>query len=244
MRYTKLTEEESLERANYQLFSLGGGITKGQYRIEDIGDIVPGAVMVQDLGALKLTYMNKWGYEGLDHSLEDLVQMGDGYYKKFFIEEECRIFLPGMIRYVKKQDPTVSHSFYQTVKMGGKMEPAMYYTSCKLLFGEDSSTSSNQLILISNPVPGIGQTVNKLSKLLYENDYAEKNHQRFLLLTRREKDIVFLLADGKSTREISDILFISSHTVSTHRKNIARKLNINGFAELFKFANAFDLIRY
>lgn len=244
MHITKLTETESRNLANYHISSLGIGIAKGEYQIEDIGDILPGAVMVQDLGALKLTYMNRWGYENLNHSLEELTQMGDEYYKKFFIEEESRIFMPGMNDYVKKQDPTSLYGFYQTVKTGRKMEPGLFYTACKLLRCEHSSAPSNKLILISNPVPGMGLTNNKLSKLLTENEYAAKNHQKFLTLTRREKDIISQLVEGKSSSEISDILFISCHTVTTHRKNISRKLNISSFAELFKFANAFDLVRY
>jgi len=244
MRFSRLTEKESTDLVQYQFFSLGTGISRGDYRIEDLGDILPGSLMVQDVSVPKLVYMNKWGTDNLGYSLEELSEMNDEYYRKFFLDEEARIYLPGIIAEVKKQDPTSVFSFFQHVITDQKEDPGLYHTSCKVLTNHHSHRPSNKLILISNPVQGIGRTIDKLSKYLKEQDYASRNYKKFLLLTKREKEIITLLIEGKSSRDISDILYISSHTVNTHRKNIARKLNINSFAELIKFANAFDLIRY
>ena len=55
-------------------------------------------------------------------------------------------------------------------------------------------------------------------------------------LSAREKDVVKLLAKGLSNKEISEKLFISPHTVITHRKNITRKLNIRSVAGLIVYA--------
>jgi DNA-binding NarL/FixJ family response regulator len=46
-------------------------------------------------------------------------------------------------------------------------------------------------------------------------------------LSDREKEIVVMIADGKSDREIAENLFLSYHTVRTHRKNISRKLGFS-----------------
>ena len=51
-------------------------------------------------------------------------------------------------------------------------------------------------------------------------------------LTKREKDIVNLIAKGKSNKEIADALFLSELTVKTHRKNIKDKLGAKGKQEL------------
>ncbi len=55
-------------------------------------------------------------------------------------------------------------------------------------------------------------------------------------LSSREKDVVRLLAKGLSNKEISEQLYISPHTVITHRKNITRKLNIKSVAGLIVYA--------
>jgi DNA-binding NarL/FixJ family response regulator len=56
------------------------------------------------------------------------------------------------------------------------------------------------------------------------------------LLTRREKEITKLLAEGKSSKEIAELLYISIYTVRRHRDNIMRKLEIKGLADLVRYA--------
>lgn len=55
-------------------------------------------------------------------------------------------------------------------------------------------------------------------------------------LTQREKEILQLLAEGKSTKEISDILFLSYLTVQTHRRNLLNKFEVRNLVELLNFA--------
>ncbi|MCC7297504.1 MAG: response regulator transcription factor, partial [Bacteroidia bacterium] len=63
-----------------------------------------------------------------------------------------------------------------------------------------------------------------------------------VVLSERELEIVTLVAQGKSNAEIAEALFISPHTVKTHRKNINFKLNIHNPAELIHFAKEHHLI--
>jgi DNA-binding NarL/FixJ family response regulator len=60
-----------------------------------------------------------------------------------------------------------------------------------------------------------------------------------LRLTKREKEIIELLAQGKKNKEIAMHLFLSEHTVKTHRKNIAEKLGSDGLNELIFQNNRF-----
>jgi len=56
------------------------------------------------------------------------------------------------------------------------------------------------------------------------------------LLTDRELEILRLVAKGKSNNEIAEDLFISIHTVHSHRKNMIKKLGLKNTAELVSFA--------
>jgi DNA-binding NarL/FixJ family response regulator len=56
------------------------------------------------------------------------------------------------------------------------------------------------------------------------------------LLTDREKEILQLIADGKSNKEMAGLLYISVHTVERHRANIMAKLDIHTMADLIKYA--------
>ncbi|MDD3580696.1 MAG: response regulator transcription factor [Desulfobacca sp.] len=55
-------------------------------------------------------------------------------------------------------------------------------------------------------------------------------------LTKREKEIVKLLAEGKSSPEIGELLYISVHTVRRHRDNVMRKLKLKSLADLVRYA--------
>ena len=55
-------------------------------------------------------------------------------------------------------------------------------------------------------------------------------------LSKREKEIVKLVGEGKTSQEIADALFIGKATVDTHRKNILKKLNLQGKSELMRYS--------
>jgi DNA-binding NarL/FixJ family response regulator len=55
-------------------------------------------------------------------------------------------------------------------------------------------------------------------------------------LTTREREVLKLIAEGKSNREIASLLYISIRTVENHRANIMKKLKLNKTAEIVKYA--------
>lgn len=55
-------------------------------------------------------------------------------------------------------------------------------------------------------------------------------------LTKREKDILSLIMEERTTQEIADALFISQNTVETHRKNLMSKLGARNLAGLVRYA--------
>jgi DNA-binding NarL/FixJ family response regulator len=56
------------------------------------------------------------------------------------------------------------------------------------------------------------------------------------LLTEREREILQLLAEGKSNKEAAAILDVSPYTVETHRNNLMQKLNLHNTAEIVLYA--------
>lgn len=61
-------------------------------------------------------------------------------------------------------------------------------------------------------------------------------------LSKKEAEILDLLAEGKTTKEIAVQLFISTRTVETHRANMLKKLNVKNVAELVNKARTLNLI--
>ncbi|HZT37175.1 MAG TPA: response regulator transcription factor [Bryobacteraceae bacterium] len=80
----------------------------------------------------------------------------------------------------------------------------------------------------------------EISKMLAE-DYMRQMQQRgvedsYELLTAREREILQMLAEGRSNKEISSALNLSLYTVETHRSNILQKLNLHSLPELILYA--------
>ncbi|HVW83259.1 MAG TPA: response regulator transcription factor [Bryobacteraceae bacterium] len=80
----------------------------------------------------------------------------------------------------------------------------------------------------------------KVSQMLQE-DYIAQLESRGLedsyeLLTDREREILQLLAEGKSNKEVAGVLNISLTTVETHRSHILQKLSLHSTAELILYA--------
>jgi two-component system, NarL family, response regulator NreC len=56
------------------------------------------------------------------------------------------------------------------------------------------------------------------------------------LLTEREREVLQLLAGGKSNKEVASVLNISPYTIETHRNNLMQKLNLHNTAEIVLYA--------
>ncbi len=70
----------------------------------------------------------------------------------------------------------------------------------------------------------------------YVNLFPKKKLSAFSALTAREREVLQLLAEGKSTREVAAKLNVSTKTVETFRRLIMEKLDIHSIAELTKYA--------
>jgi len=80
----------------------------------------------------------------------------------------------------------------------------------------------------------------EISKILVE-DYVRDMRKRgaedsYELLTSREREILHMLAEGKSNKDIATLLDLSLYTVETHRRNLQDKLNLHSLAELILYA--------
>ncbi len=80
----------------------------------------------------------------------------------------------------------------------------------------------------------------EVSKMLVE-DYVREIRARgvndsYELLTAREREVLHLLSEGKSNKDIAALLKLSLFTVETHRRNLQEKLNLHSLAELILYA--------
>jgi DNA-binding CsgD family transcriptional regulator len=114
--------------------------------------------------------------------------------------------------------------------------PALYFDETgTLLFGMTLYTNVSHLIKDNTePILTILDTTNKNKQVF--TCYTPSNtlgiQKPYPKITKREREIVALLSQGKSSKQISDILNISKNTVDNHRQNLLKKFEVTSSAEL------------
>ncbi len=142
-------------------------------------------------------------------------------------------------RWIKEFDPTVKVVLVT-------MEISKEYVSAGIKSGVDGylpkDIDKETLIDAVRTVKNGGRFFNDaIMKLVFEDFYSHeklKSADKKLPndLTKREHEILTLVASGKSNKELAESLFISIKTVETHKTNILEKLGLKNTTELVKYA--------
>ena len=86
----------------------------------------------------------------------------------------------------------------------------------------------------------------KVAEMVLENVTRSKLRPEVAVkdvLTAREREVVQLLAEGRSTREVAEVLGLSVKTAETHRSNVMRKLDLHSVSELVLYAVRNNLVQ-
>lgn len=103
-----------------------------------------------------------------------------------------------------------------------------------LLKNADKQTIAKAIEAVMREEEFMDETIKNI--LLQETITGQRRSIYEVPLTKREKEILKLIAEGQSNQEIADKLFISLRTVETHRLNINQKLGVKNTAGLVKEA--------
>ncbi|MDZ7764182.1 MAG: response regulator transcription factor [Melioribacteraceae bacterium] len=118
-----------------------------------------------------------------------------------------------------------------------KKETICEYMDCGVECFVTKACSKDEILLaIQAAAKGEKFFCNKVLDYIIEKSFAPKDNCDSTTLTKRELEILKITAQGLSNKEIADKLFLSLHTVYTHRKNIMKKLDIKSNSEFIKYA--------
>lgn len=106
-----------------------------------------------------------------------------------------------------------------------------------LLKESPESDFINAIRMVSEGKSFFSPTVSRMLVEDYVRQLQDKDiEDSYELLTLREREILQLIAEGKSNKEIANMLYLSLYTVETHRSNILEKLNLHSVPELILYA--------
>jgi DNA-binding CsgD family transcriptional regulator len=177
---------------------------------------------------------NLWSNDNIEkflgYSREEIDQLG---YKLFFETihpDDLEMIGNAMAKFAT--DPDSSYAGIYRLKPKDK--------DYKWVFGaitvmETRNGMPWRLLNITMDIDQMKDTQNQIIALTRENNRLI-NQIKLNSLTRREKQIVKLIAEGKTDKEIGQSLYISHTTAKTHRNNIHRKLKISNSIGLVHFA--------
>ncbi len=208
--------------------------------IHRVSDLLPGVIIINDVGLNKVVYMSQRGLDILRVTLDELDTIGEEYFFKYFNKEDVITYLPKYLELMAKNNPEEKITYFQQVR-SDESKPWIWYLSVtKILLLENDKASLS--LTITQPVTELANITNKLDKLMEEHLFLKNSLHKLSSLSNREKQVLSLLALGKTNDEIASTLFISVNTAKTHRKKIKEKLDAFTTIELHKYASAFNLI--
>lgn len=233
------TYQEQMEHLNQDLLLLDKQ-HNSLSSLEQIGDILPAGLLVNDQFGRNF-YMNKKSEDKLRYQREEINLLGEKYASTIIPDDNHRKYLQKQYElFFERNDLTEIHYLYQKVAPKNK-EAEWMLTNSKLWKPNNKDNLAKRIIVVVC-VNEMGECARRIGRVLDDNIYLRKYFKRFAALTKREKEIVALVAFGHNNPQIAGRLFISRHTVEQHRKNINRKLEFKTFRELIVFAEIFELI--
>lgn len=209
--------------------------------VASYAESIPGVVIVHHLDGFRLLYMSPVGLKLLNLQWEKIQNMpGEQYHDLYFNPEFAQYYLPKILDLIHSNTDEII-SYFQQVRTSKDKDWDWYMTTTRILLRDDSNKPI-LFISVAMKIDPDHYFTAKAAKLLQENQFLRSNHDKYSRLTKREKEILKLLALGKSAAFIAEELHISVATAETHRKKIRRKLGAKSNYDLGQYAHAFDLI--
>jgi DNA-binding CsgD family transcriptional regulator len=134
------------------------------------------------------------------------------------------------------------HSVYSYFYRSNHTPPEQpeWYMATAALKRSDKSLASEVVIFTYN-LALLGDSRKSFYRVLEDDVFFKTHFYKISLLTKKEKEIISLVALNNTSNEIAEKLFISVHTVNTHRKSINSKLAVKNMADILRIVDVFEL---
>ena len=211
-------------------------------KIESFSEIVPGIIIIRELEGFGPVFISENGLKLMHTKLEAVQTETDKFQNSFFHNDDIYDYKNQLKELEKEADNDRSQfTFFQQLRLAQENE-WIWHICTSEIFHRDENMVATHIITVANPINHLKHVPNKVNRLVAENLFFKQNFEKYRSLGKREREVLRLVALGKSSLEIAEELFISIDTVNTHRKNIKEKLKINNTYGFSQYALAFDLL--
>lgn len=230
------TEIDIIKSHQQNLYLIDLQLKEKRFSLQEIGDFIPGLLHINRGSDLRAIHVSSNYEKWAEMSISDIDKEGE----KFLLDRLHPQFLSKTIpQFINFYNAGDNHSIFCAFQQARKNISQPYEN---LLITSKILTTENAFFNISIPIKTMGDITSKIERALEQDEFFRNNYDAFISLSKREKEILNLVAHGYTNYDIGEMLFISKHTVRTHRNQINSKLGIKHFRDVIKYAQAFDLL--
>lgn len=206
-----------------------------------VAESMPGVVVIHKIDGFSPLYMSSMGLNLIGMTMEELKEVGENYNKRFLNEDFMDDYLAFLRKMIKEKRNDHTYNFFHQVQLK-EGEDYVWYNSTIKVFYQDEKGNPTHSVTLAFPLGDLEHIPQKAEKMLDESFFLKRNRQKFHSLSSRGKEVLRLVALGKTSAEIAQELHLSTETVNSHRKTVKQKLGITSTYQFTKYARAFDLI--
>lgn len=206
--------------------------------LQTIIDEVPANIYIAEIED-GVTWCNKTNEETLGYSLKEIIDMGGlNYLYEVVHPDDYNVPDKSIDHFVNQPEKQYGGVFRCRNKNTGLYK---WFIGWGKVIEPEVAGGKLRVLNIDVDLTPQMDTDKQLRAVLGEN---LKLQHRLILesLSKREIDVLKKICEGSSSKEIADVLYISKHTVETHRKNILKKLKLKNVASLVLFCKETGLI--
>lgn len=199
-----------------------------------------GAIYILDIttGGIHWITDNETVRTNLGVTAEQIIGMGEEFPKRLQRYPDYNESMTDAIVYFIENPDTKWIGLYRIQSLSGTFRWVMYSTSA---FEFDTDSQLCKTITMAMDVTreiNTNQVLTQYIRTSLHSQYADI----YELLSDREVEVINLTVQGKSTKQIASELFLSHHTIESHKSNIFKKLNVGSSVELAQLAEKIGLL--
>lgn len=206
--------------------------------LKTIIDEVPANIYIADLDD-GVIWCNKTNEETLGYTLQDINNMGGlNYLYEIVHPDDYNVPDKSIDHFANQPEKQYGGVFRCRNKFTGLYK---WFIGWGKVIAPEHEGGKVRILNVDVDLSPQMDTDKQLRAVLAEN--LNLKHRLVLeSLTKREVEVLKKICEGSSSKEIAEILFISRHTVETHRKNLLKKLKVKNVATLVMFCKEIGLI--
>jgi DNA-binding CsgD family transcriptional regulator len=205
------------------------------YDLEEIARHIPGYIHFNSLDDFSLICANKNYEDYFGFSTREISEMGRSFIREHYCAKAWNNALRQILIQGVRNGEQQVFGHVQKIRKSSSLPYRDFICSTRVI------KNLNCFITDYIPADFLGIKTKALNAISDCLEFTKTNHDKYYSLSSREKEILHLIGTGKSRNEISNMLYISKHTLDNHRKHIRQKLGIKSTAELFQCIETFDI---